>query len=179
MDIKTVKKLVEVMYADGLNTIQLSNADGSIKIERGTGGVVFKKEIPAQKQPKPKKAKAIAEPVIKEVIKEVIVEKVVEVPVIKEVVKQPEPLFEKVAPVLQPEVDETIFEIRSPIGGVFHSSFVRVGDEVAIGDVLCIILEDDQTNEITSDVSGVVQAIYVGNGDAIEVDQVMFRILGE
>lgn len=73
--------------------------------------------------------------------------------------------------------------ITSPIIGTFYSSpapekpaFVKVGDNVSVGDVVCIIESMKLMNEINSEFSGRVAEIYVNNGDAVEYGQKIMRI---
>lgn len=73
--------------------------------------------------------------------------------------------------------------ITSPIIGTFYSSpspekpaFVKVGDNVKAGDVVCIIESMKMMNEITSEFSGRVAEIYVNNQDPVEFGQKIMRI---
>lgn len=73
--------------------------------------------------------------------------------------------------------------ITSPIIGTFYSSpapekpaFVKVGDSVNVGDVVCIIESMKLMNEINSEFSGRVAEIYVNNGDTVEYGQKIMRI---
>lgn len=73
--------------------------------------------------------------------------------------------------------------ITSPIIGTFYSSpapekpsFVKLGDTVNVGDVVCIIESMKLMNEINSEFSGKVAEIYVNNGDAVEYGQKIMRI---
>ena len=73
--------------------------------------------------------------------------------------------------------------ITSPIIGTFYSSpapekpaFVKVGDNVNVGDVVCIIESMKLMNEINSEFSGKVAEIYVNNGDTVEYGQKIMRI---
>lgn len=73
--------------------------------------------------------------------------------------------------------------ITSPIIGTFYSSpspekpaFVKVGDIVNAGDVVCIIESMKMMNEITSEFSGRVAEIYVNNQDPVEYGQKIMRI---
>ena len=68
--------------------------------------------------------------------------------------------------------------------GTFYSSpspdkgaFVKVGDNVKKGDVLCIVEAMKIMNEITSDVDGSVAEILVNNEDMVEYNQPLFRII--
>lgn len=73
--------------------------------------------------------------------------------------------------------------ITSPIIGTFYSSpapekptFVKLGDNVNVGDVVCIIESMKLMNEINSEFSGRVAEIYVNNGDTVEYGQKLMRI---
>ncbi|MBD5111150.1 MAG: acetyl-CoA carboxylase biotin carboxyl carrier protein [Ruminococcaceae bacterium] len=73
--------------------------------------------------------------------------------------------------------------ITSPIIGTFYSSpspekpaYVKLGDTVNVGDVVCIIESMKLMNEINSEFSGRVAEIYVNNGDSVEYGQKLFRI---
>ena len=71
----------------------------------------------------------------------------------------------------------------SPIVGTFYGSsspdadpYVKVGDHVELGQVLCIVEAMKLMNEIESDVSGVVLAIYPKNAQAVEFGEQLFAI---
>ncbi|MFZ0640843.1 MAG: acetyl-CoA carboxylase biotin carboxyl carrier protein [Candidatus Acidiferrales bacterium] len=73
--------------------------------------------------------------------------------------------------------------IKSPIVGTFYSapspganSFVRVGDHVNAGQVLCIIEAMKLMNEIEADVVGEVMRIFVENGQPVEYGEPLFAI---
>lgn len=74
-------------------------------------------------------------------------------------------------------------DIRSPMVGVFYSApspdaepFVKIGDHVRKGDVLCIIEAMKLMNEITAEVDGEVVDICVENGQLVEFEQCLMRI---
>lgn len=73
--------------------------------------------------------------------------------------------------------------VTSPIIGTFYSApspekpaFVKVGDTVNAGDVVCIIESMKLMNEITSEFSGRVAEIYVNNEEPVEYGQKLMRI---
>ena len=73
--------------------------------------------------------------------------------------------------------------ITSPIIGTFYSApspdkapFVKVGDTVNKGDVVCIIESMKLMNELNSEFSGKVAEIYVNNGESVEYGQKIMRI---
>lgn len=74
--------------------------------------------------------------------------------------------------------------VNSPIVGTFYSSnsptspaFVKVGDLVSKGDVLCIVEAMKVMNEIKSSHSGRIEEILVENEDMVEYNQPLFRII--
>lgn len=73
--------------------------------------------------------------------------------------------------------------VKSPMIGTFYRSanpekplFVNVGDEIAPGDVLCIIEAMKLFNEIESEVSGRIVKILVDNASPVEYDQPLFLV---
>lgn len=73
--------------------------------------------------------------------------------------------------------------IKSPIVGTFYSSpspganaFVRIGDHVTAGQVLCIIEAMKLMNEIEADVAGEVMRVFVENGQPVEYGEPLFAI---
>lgn len=73
--------------------------------------------------------------------------------------------------------------IRSPMVGSFYSAsspdaapFLKVGDKVAVDDVVCIIEAMKVFNEIKAEVAGVVAEVLVTNGQTVEFDQPLFRL---
>lgn len=82
-----------------------------------------------------------------------------------------------------PEQEERGNIVKSPIVGTFYASpspdkpaFVKTGDSVNAGDVVCIIESMKLMNEINSEFSGRVAEIYVNNGDTVEYGQKLMRI---
>lgn len=87
------------------------------------------------------------------------------------------------APVAQQAPAETGTTVNSPLVGVAYLApspeapvFKKVGDTVAVGDVLCIVEAMKIMNEIKSDVAGTVSAVLVNNQDIVEFGQPLFRI---
>lgn len=73
--------------------------------------------------------------------------------------------------------------VKAPIVGTFYRApnpdadpFVKVGDTVGVGDVLCIIEAMKLMNEINSEVAGVVREILVEDAEPVEFDQPLFVI---
>ncbi|HXW17121.1 MAG TPA: acetyl-CoA carboxylase biotin carboxyl carrier protein [Candidatus Acidoferrales bacterium] len=90
---------------------------------------------------------------------------------------------EKETPADEAGRGEDLHVINSPIVGTFYSAsnpgekpFVRVGDRVKSGQVLCIIEAMKLMNEIEADVDGEVMRIYVENGQPVEYGEALFGI---
>ena len=73
--------------------------------------------------------------------------------------------------------------IKAPIVGTFYQSsapgeepFVKVGDAISKGDVVCIIEAMKFMNEVNSDVSGTIAEILVKDGEFVEFGQELFRL---
>jgi acetyl-CoA carboxylase biotin carboxyl carrier protein len=82
-----------------------------------------------------------------------------------------------------PAAEEELHQVKSPIVGTFYESpapgalpFVKPGDQVAAGQVVCIIEAMKLMNEIESDVSGEVVKVLVNNGQPVEYGQALFAI---
>jgi acetyl-CoA carboxylase biotin carboxyl carrier protein len=81
------------------------------------------------------------------------------------------------------EAEEKLHEVKSPIVGTFYESpspgapaFVKVGDQVEVGQVLCIVEAMKLMNEIESDVAGEVVKRIASSGQPVEYGQALFAI---
>lgn len=79
--------------------------------------------------------------------------------------------------------DADLFTVKSPIVGTYYEApspgsppFSKVGDEVKVGQVLCIIEAMKLMNEIESEAAGTIQKILVKNGQPVEYGQPLFLI---
>jgi len=84
---------------------------------------------------------------------------------------------------VEPTPEEGLHMVKSPIVGTFYEApspgappFVKVGDSVEVGQVLCIVEAMKLLNEIESDVAGEIVKKLVVNGQPIEYGQVLFAI---
>jgi len=82
-----------------------------------------------------------------------------------------------------PAPEEELYLVRSPIVGTYYESpspgsppFVKVGDTVEVGQVLCIVEAMKLMNEIEADVGGEIVKALVKNGQPIEYNQELFAI---
>ncbi len=83
----------------------------------------------------------------------------------------------------EPETPSHWVEVTAPIVGTYYAApapdspaYVKVGDRVEAGAVLCIIEAMKLMNEIEAETSGVVREVLVHNEDPVEYGQVLFRI---
>ena len=82
-----------------------------------------------------------------------------------------------------PPPDPNVVLVKSPIVGTFYESsapgvaaFVRVGEKVQPGKVLCIIESMKLMNEIEAEVAGVIESKLVPNGQPVEYGEALFAI---
>ena len=153
MNITEIKELVKVIGESNLTTFELEQ-DG-VKISMKKGETMVSSPVLA---PVVKSTAVQVEENVKEVVNEVA----------KEVVKE--------AP--------TGKTINSPMVGTFYASsapdkapYVKVGDKVKKGQVVCIVEAMKLMNEIESDVDGEIVEILVNNEDMVEFGQPMFKIV--
>ena len=84
---------------------------------------------------------------------------------------------------LAAEIEEKLHEVKSPIVGTFYESpspgappFVKIGDQVEVGQVLCIVEAMKLMNEIEADVAGEVVKRIASSGQPVEYGQALFAI---
>jgi acetyl-CoA carboxylase biotin carboxyl carrier protein len=84
---------------------------------------------------------------------------------------------------LADELEEKLHEVKSPIVGTFYESpspgappFVKIGDQVEVGQVLCIVEAMKLMNEIEADVAGEVVRRIASSGQPVEYGQALFAI---
>jgi len=147
MDIRKIKKLIELVQESGINELEISEGEESVRISRG--GVVA--AAPMMAAPVAVAATPVAAPVSSAAA--------AEAPVVSG------------HEVRSPMVG-TFYASASPESPVF----VEVGQHVNAGDTLCIVEAMKMMNQIEADKSGVIKAILVQNEDAIEFDQPLFII---
>ncbi len=104
-----------------------------------------------------------------------------EVPAMPTAAPAPDVQTPKAAPA--PKSDKQYLEIKSPIVGTFYRSpspergpYVKVGDSVKAGDVVCIVEAMKLFNEIESEISGTIVKVMVEDAQPVEYDQVLFLV---
>jgi acetyl-CoA carboxylase biotin carboxyl carrier protein len=87
------------------------------------------------------------------------------------------------APPAPVETPANIVDVRSPMVGTFYRSpspdaepYIKVGDPIEPGKVLCIVEAMKLMNELEAEIAGRIAEIRVENGQPVEYDQVLFRV---
>ncbi len=144
MDIRKIKKLIEMLQESDLKEIEVSQGDESVRILRGGSNEIGINKISQQ----------------------------------AEVYSAEPDIEQKIEP---KKIEGNI--ITSPIVGTFYRKpspdkdpFIKIGDTVEQGDVLCIIEAMKMMNEIKSDFSGKIVSIDVEDGQPVEYGQHIITI---
>ncbi|MDF2786331.1 MAG: acetyl-CoA carboxylase [Pantoea eucrina] len=148
MDIRKIKKLIELVEESGIAELEISEGEESVRISRSPANVGYPMMQQAYAVPAPQPALAAAVA----------------------------PVAAAPAEAAKPEVSGHI--VRSPMVGTFYrtpspdaKAFVEVGQKVNAGDTLCIVEAMKMMNQIEADKSGVVKAILVESGQPVEFDE--------
>jgi len=150
MDIRKVKKLIELLDESGIAEIEITEGEESVRISR------YAQNVPAAVAPMaaPVAAPAAVAPPAAPVAAAPVAE-----------------IEDDGSEVTSPMVG-TYYAASSPGA----APYVQVGDRVNEGDTLCIIEAMKMMNQIETDVSGVVKSIRLQNGEPVEFGQVLFVI---
>ena len=162
MDLRKIKKLIDLLEESNLAEIEIKEGEESVRLARVPKGMM---QAAAQPMPMPMHAPAHhPEPARGPVATPALAATATE------------------AQKAKPELPEG-HTMRSPMVGTFYASpnpdappFVKVGQTVKAGDTLGIIEAMKMFNPIEADVGGVIQAVLVESGQPIEFDEPMFVI---
>ena len=158
MDIRKVKKLIELLEESGIDELEIQEGEESVRISRYSHRTAPVQQAAVVQQP----AVAPAQPAAPEATP-----------------AAPQSSTQKPA-------EDTMrgHQVLSPMVGSFYRSpspssapFVEPGQHVKEGDVLCIVEAMKMMNQIKADKSGVIEAILVENGQPVEYDQPLFTIV--
>lgn len=152
MDLRKIKKLIELLEESNLAELEIHEGEESVRLSRPAAGAPVAAHAPA----------ATAHP-----------------PAL-----QPQPAESSAEPAGEPEDEMPEGQIvRSPMVGTFYDApnpdsepFVKKGQKVARGDVLCLVEAMKMFNQIESEYDGTVAAILVETGQPVEFDQPLFVI---
>jgi acetyl-CoA carboxylase biotin carboxyl carrier protein len=158
MDIRKVKKLIELLDETGVAEIEIKEGEESVRISRHPSGGTFAmmpQHMTYGPPPAPAAAPAAA-------------------------AVTPAAAAAAVAAAAAAAADQTV---TAPMVGTFYSApapgakpFVDIGSEVKAGDVLCIIEAMKMMNQIESDKAGRIVSVLAKNGDPVEFGQPLFVI---
>lgn len=156
MDIRKVKKLIELLDESGIAEIEITEGEDSVRISRyaqGPAQVLASAPLPAAVATASQAPPAQSGPA-----------------------GGSEP-----AAAAEPEEEGT--PVIAPMVGTFYASpspgapaYVQVGDRVSEGDTLCIIEAMKMMNQVESEVSGTIKSIRMQNGDPVEYGQTLFVV---
>ena len=156
MDIRKVKKLIELLEESGIGEIEIKEGEESVRISRGVSGA-----------PAPAPSPAVAPPPAPTLV-------------------APAASAASAAPAEpeSPGARAGGHVVKSPMVGTFYRSpspsspaFVEVGKTVKAGDILCIVEAMKMMNQIEADAPGTIEAVLVENGEPVEFDQPLFSIV--
>lgn len=148
MDIRKIKKLIELVEESGISELEISEGEESVRISRAPAAPNY----PMMQQPyafaAPQQQPALATAVA------------------------PAPAEAAAPAAISGHI------VRSPMVGTFYrtpspdaKAFIEVGQKVSVGDTLCIVEAMKMMNQIEADKSGTVKAILVENGQPVEFDE--------
>lgn len=154
MDIRKIKKLIELLEESGIAEIEIKEGEEGLRISRMPGtGLTAARSLHS----------------------------VASLPVVPPVHPPAPPPAAPQTPVPRPKSNEHV--VTAPMVGTFYSApspaakaFVELGDEVKPGQVLCIIEAMKMMNEIESDASGRVVKILCENAQPVEYGQALIVI---
>ena len=155
MDIRKVKKLIEMLEESQLNEIEIKEGEESVKL-----------------------VKAISIPIQEQIVTSNVVAPAPQPMAVKDSVSLE-------SDSIKPIENETISgqTIDSPMVGTFYAApnpgakdFVSVGEKISEGDVLCIIEAMKMMNEVKADSSGTIKQVLIENAEPVEFGQPLFVI---
>jgi acetyl-CoA carboxylase biotin carboxyl carrier protein len=157
MDIRKIKKLIELLEESGIAEIEIKEGEEAVRISRmPTGNAAFH-GMPTYAMP-------------------------MAAPVAAPAAATSAPAAAAIeAPTARPRANEHV--VTAPMVGTFYASsspgskpFIEIGDEVKVGQTLCIIEAMKMMNQIESDKAGRVTSIMARNGDPVEFGQPLFVV---
>ena len=154
MDIRKIKKLIELLEESGIAEIEIKEGEEAVRISRMPVASAHPHAAPQFiHMPAAPPAAGSAAPAL--------------------------PAAQSEAP--KPKPNEHV--ITAPMVGTFYASpspaakaFVEIGDEIKVGQVLCIIEAMKMMNQIEADKAGKIASIMARNGDPVEFGQPLFVI---
>ena len=153
MDIRKVKKLIELLEESGIDELEIKEGEESVRISRHSKTPAQQFYAPQMQAPAPAAAAPAAAPAA-------AAPAAPAAPVLNGFV------------VNSPLVG-TFYRTPAPTS----PAFVEVGATVKVGDTICIVEAMKMMNHITAEKAGVIESILVENGQPVEYDQPLFTIV--
>lgn len=153
MDIRKVKKLIELLEESGIDELEIKEGEESVRISRHS-------KTPAAQQfyaPAPMAAAPVAAPAAAAAP---VAEAAAAAPALK-------------GTVIRSPMVGTFYRKPSPTS----PNFAEVGQSVKKGDTLCIVEAMKMMNHIEAEIGGVIDAILVEDGQPVEFDQPLFTVV--
>ena len=158
MDIRKIKKLIELLEESGVAEIEIKEGEEQLRITRAVPTALA--AAPAYAPlPMPMPAHAPA------------------------ALPATAPAAAASSPAAAPAARAGEHTVQAPMVGTYYSApspgaktFIEIGDEVKVGQVLCIIEAMKMMNQIESEHAGRVKAILVRNGEPVEFGQPLFIV---
>lgn len=150
MDIRKIKKLIELVEESGIAELEISEGEESVRISRNFSGQVTAAPQMIMQQAAAPVATPAAAPVAAAPAADAIPS----------------------GHLMRSPMVGSFYRSSSPEA----KPFVEVGQHVNVGDTLCIVEAMKMMNQIESDKAGVIKAILVENGQAVEFDEPLFII---
>jgi acetyl-CoA carboxylase biotin carboxyl carrier protein len=149
MDIRKVKKLIELLEASSVDEIEIKEGEESVRISRNTAApIAMAAPVAAPAMPAPVPAVPAPAPAA------------------------PEAAAPNTANAVKSPMVGTFYRSPSPDA----APFVEVGQSVRAGDVLCIVEAMKMMNQIEADRAGTVTAVHAENGEPVEFDQPLITV---
>jgi acetyl-CoA carboxylase biotin carboxyl carrier protein len=153
MDIRKVKKLIELLEESGIDELEIKEGEESVRISRHSKQPAYMQQPMYAPAPAPAAAPVAAAPVAAEAAA---------------------PAAAKLnGTVVRSPMVGTFYRASGPTSG----NFVEVGSSVKKGDILCIVEAMKMMNHIEAESSGVIESILSENGQPVEYDQPLFTIV--
>ncbi len=153
MDIRKVKKLIELLEESGIDELEIREGEESVRISRHSKQPAFMQQPVYAQAPAPAAAPVAAAPVAAEAAA---------------------PAAAKLnGTVVRSPMVGTFYRASGPTA----ANFVEVGQRVKKGDILCIVEAMKMMNHIEAETSGVIESILGENGQPVEYDQPLFTIV--
>ena len=151
MDIRKIKKLIELVEESGITELEVQEEEGTVRISRAAPAVAPVQYAAAPVAPVATPAAA---------------------PASAAAAPAEAPAAEVSGHQVRSPMVGTFYRSPSPEA----KAFVEVGQTVKVGDALCIVEAMKMMNRIEADKAGVVKAILVNDGEAVEFDQPLIVI---